>query len=860
MRVEIAGAGGVVSRSSGQAWQETSKAPRSCPVCGILGDNRSQARSFGILVVRTNRYQGIWAQPDRDRMTHRLRLVSVLLLLALQLFWTTGAFAQVPMPGAPEDPIAILDAEAGKLERIIREADVLERAQRVGQGAVAADDTAAPALRDRAMAVETQSTEAVARLQPQLQAIDARIAQLGEASDDEAEDVKAQRQRLADERAALDSAIKRGRLLAGDARQAADRMILAITEAFNRSTFQKVSSPLTPSFWSDLARSSADDHARVMDFLGDAMANLWRGLSVASGLAIASTGLAVALILLLPVRRKLRLLGRRVAIEQVPGSRARRSGLAIWFVIVGTLASTLAFVSIFLSLRWSSVLSYDAQTLLERMTIAACFGSFVVSLGAGLLLVGQSSWRLLPIDDAAAKKLRSYPPLVAVVTFLGVTVVEAGKVTGVSQPATILTNYALSIVYVSVIVSVLISLGRLRRSDPEAAEREPNMRTTLLTIATILVWLSVAVSVVAMIQGYVNLSLVLGRQTIWSVIVVASAYLLLVVVDDLATTLLSAESRIGRSLHAGLGIRKGQVSQLGVILSAILRLCILFVALAMLTAPFGPGATSIFYQTGNLSELTIGGVTLLSGSVIKAALALAIGIALMRLLRHWLTESYLPTTDLDPGARNSVVTIVSYGGIILAGFWSITALGIGVERIALVVSALSVGIGFGLQAITQNFISGLILLAERPVKIGDTVRIGTDEGDVKRISVRSTEIQIADRSTLIVPNSELITKTIRNMTLADPLGRVQISFSAPLDVDTAAVRTALLDLYKAHPAVLDDPLPSVFIDGIVGGQIAFNSFAFVASPRQVYSTRSALLFDVLERFRRDGIVLVAPPA
>ncbi|NEK65268.1 MAG: mechanosensitive ion channel, partial [Xanthomonas perforans] len=106
-------------------------------------------------------------------------------------------------------------------------------------------------------------------------------------------------------------------------------------------------------------------------------------------------------------------------------------------------------------------------------------------------------------------------------------------------------------------------------------------------------------------------------------------------------------------------------------------------------------------------------------------------------------------------------------------------------RLALVLSALSVGIGFGLQAITQNFVSGLILLAERPVKIGDWVRIGDQEGDVRKISVRATEIQVGDRSTLIVPNSELITKSVRNMTLSNPMGRVQLQFSVPLETDVA---------------------------------------------------------------------------
>jgi small-conductance mechanosensitive channel len=183
----------------------------------------------------------------------------------------------------------------------------------------------------------------------------------------------------------------------------------------------------------------------------------------------------------------------------------------------------------------------------------------------------------------------------------------------------------------------------------------------------------------------------------------------------------------------------------------------------------------------------------------------------------------------------------------------VSSLGVGVERIALLASALSVGIGFGLQAITQNFISGLILLAERPVKIGDTIRVGTDEGDVKSINVRSTEIQIGDRSTLIIPNSELITKSVRNMTLANPLGRVQIVFSVPMEEDADEIIAILMRLFADHPAVLSDPTPSVMIDSLVEGKINFNGIAFVSSPRLAYATRSELLLQLLRRLKARGM-------
>src|SRR5690606_30720465 len=118
--------------------------------------------------------------------------------------------------------------------------------------------------------------------------------------------------------------------------------------------------------------------------------------------------------------------------------------------------------------------------------------------------------------------------------------------------------------------------------------------------------------------------------------------------------------------------------------------------------------------------------------------------------------------------------LFGYAGQVLIVALALSALGVGLERVAWIASALSVGIGFGLQAIVQNFVSGLIMLAERPVKVGDWVTLGGVEGDIRRINVRATEIQMFDRSTVIVPNSEFITKVVRNVTHASPLSRVQV--------------------------------------------------------------------------------------
>jgi len=199
------------------------------------------------------------------------------------------------------------------------------------------------------------------------------------------------------------------------------------------------------------------------------------------------------------------------------------------------------------------------------------------------------------------------------------------------------------------------------------------------------------------------------------------------------------------------------------------------------------------------------------------------------------------------------------GGIVVITL-ALSALGISVNRIAWIASALSVGIGFGLQAIVQNFISGLILLAERPVKVGDWVVLGASEGDVRRINVRATEIQLGDRSTLIVPNSEFITKTVRNMTLRNSEGRVLIRLPMPLTTDARQVRDIMLGTFQEHEAVLPEPAPGVTLDGIENGLLIFQAIAYVPGPRMAAGVRSEVLFTILERLQAAQVPMAGSAA
>jgi small-conductance mechanosensitive channel len=282
---------------------------------------------------------------------------------------------------------------------------------------------------------------------------------------------------------------------------------------------------------------------------------------------------------------------------------------------------------------------------------------------------------------------------------------------------------------------------------------------------------------------------------------------------------------------------------------------VLVALVVLLLAPFGESPGELLMRSARiLAGLRVGELELRPIGLLQAVVVLTLALTALTLLKRWLAERFLPTTGLDAGMRTSLVTLFAFIGSVVAVALALSALGLALEKVAWIASALSVGIGFGLQAVVSNFVSGLILLAERPVRVGDRVSLGGAEGDIRRINVRATEIQLDDRSTLIVPNSEFITKVVRNLTHDHAPGLVLLRLPLPLSSDVGQVRARLLAALEQHEDILKDPPPAVQIEGIDADRLVFVATGFVAVPRKVQAIKSALLARVLPELQQT------PPA
>jgi potassium efflux system protein len=361
------------------------------------------------------------------------------------------------------------------------------------------------------------------------------------------------------------------------------------------------------------------------------------------------------------------------------------------------------------------------------------------------------------------------------------------------------------------------------------------------------------------ILGYVALSRLLATHWVLTAGLLALLALLWRVGQELVTQMISADSTPGRYLRQQLTLTDEGAEMLGFWGIVTLKTAIgIAGAMALLLLWSLDRKDVLLWIEDTFYGFKLGGIHISPAGILLGLLLFTVLLTATRLVQRTLDRRIFPRTRLDSGLRHSIRSSVGYAGFALAAILGISTMGIDLSSLALIAGALSVGIGFGLQNIVNNFVSGLILLVERPIKAGDWVVVGEHQGYVRQISVRATEITTFDRASVFIPNSSLISGAVMNRTYADKIGRVVLPIGIAYDSDPVEAREVLLEIAGGNPDIRVNPAPAVLMRGFGDNALNLELIAFVHDVDKVRAVTSDLCFAIHAAFSQHGIRIPYP--
>ncbi|MDR8491355.1 DUF3772 domain-containing protein, partial [Serratia nevei] len=780
-------------------------------------------------------------------------LLLLLLLLGLQLT-PPGAVAAIqddPAAESAPDPATQLKAAQKQLDNMKQLVSKATTDTQLSKLRLATDDLVA--------SMEKLATD----LQPEQDKLKAQLDVLGPppVADalPETPAVAQQRNTLNSSKKQLDDAVKHARAIKNSAVDLGQQIGDLRQVAFKTQLTLNTGSILGVKFWTPVVQPSADDVQRLDQFKAEMKAAWdasWQDEWRYGTLAL----LALAVIIWTWGRYFSERFLAWVSIRFLPDGRLRRSFMAIATVAVTVVTTSIALNLLYYVFVRVQPLPVMLEDFAEGFNFLGVFCALISGLGRATLSLSRPSWRLISMDNEVAAGLRYFSPLLAGLALVFGTVELINNVVSVSLATTIFDNGLVAGLIGMVLLAAPLRGQHIRRRlEQQGAPLEK--RTLVGGLVHLVILVCSVVILFSLLIGYIAFARFLTYQLIWGVLVLMTFYFMVLFTTDLCAALFSPQTVSGKMLKKTLSFKDRHLEQMSTITIALAKCSLL---LLMIVALFNGSFGST--TPGSLMEKIVSILTgeglqrfnIVPGNLLNAMICLAIGIYILRAVRRWLGSELLPKTISDVGIRASLVTLFSNIGYVLVILITLAALGIQWSNLAWIVSALSVGIGFGLQEIVKNFISGLILLTERPVKVGDMIGIGGVEGDVRRINVRATEIQLSDRSTMIVPNSQLISQNVRNATMGNAQGVVTIALTFPTSIDPEQVRNILLSAYNEYETILETPAPYVRFSQLGPDGIILSVTGYVTSPRMVGATKSELLFNILKLLRAQEVSLSSP--
>lgn len=719
------------------------------------------------------------------------------------------------------------------------------------------------ALDETLRALRDQSRARLAAAERELESVRRNLADLGpppaEGAPPEEEPVASRRAALTAEQKRLEAQkiqITANVNTAGDllAKASAARI-----RSLYRTVLERGPTPLSPVLWNEASTATAQTATKIGVYFENWSSAKRKSGGLALPLGLIGGALVFSLFLFGPVNRWINegFANRIQKMEPTQGRRVVVAGLKM----VARAAPGLAGGAIILAaLRAQGVIGAAGVNAAQALWFGLVALLLVEGFTSGLFAPANPQWRIAPV--AASKGRRASAYLLSIVAIFGLkTLLNAiGAATGAGEASRHLLD-AMSATAIGVLLFMLCRRGlwveSVSAETPPAGDAEGEFKAggDLWRFVRRFGRLVAVVIVVAALAGYVKLADFVSSRFYFFALFLAVAWFLRALLREGAAYAEKHLQTDGRGAGDERDDKKIFQFWLGVAVDAALLIAFAPAVMLLLGLP----ATNVRdFVVEAFFGFSVGSVRVSIAGILGASLVFIAILAATRLIQRGLRQGVFAHSRLDIGVENSLNTLIGYAGLLIAAVFAVTTLGFNLSNLAIIAGALSVGIGFGLQGVVNNFVSGLILLFERPIKVGDWIVVPSGEGTVKKISVRSTEIETFDRSSIIVPNSELVTSTVMNWTHKDRIGRITVAVGVSYGSDPELVRDILLKCADDHPAVVRYPESFVVWKDFGESSLDFEIRAYLRDISQGLRVRTELRFAIFKAFKEAGIEIPFP--
>jgi small-conductance mechanosensitive channel len=791
------------------------------------------------------------------RLTHILLRTILLLTLAI-----AGADMHAGLALAQDQPSPQQQGEQAPLASTTLDQAVKDIEQAKKQLVSLQDSTKESADNDDALVGISGKADELGRsvitisvnLRPRLDQIKNRLTELGEPPKD---GQPPEAQIVTDERNALTAERSQINAVTGDAENlslAVNKLMNEVTETRRRLFTDTLlrRTDISVSVLDDAAMAFVQEVTQFRQALSSWLTFVWKFKRFPLFAAIFMS-LATALILLSGGYRIFgRYLQRRDTVERP--SYLSRLSIAFWSTLIRTLSLATLLVTSYFFLNSFNVLRPDIAPVIGALFGAIGLIYFVRRFTNAVFAPGEPHWRLVRLSNLGARSIGACLLAMAVVNALDYFFSSISEAMGSPLVLTVVRSLIAALIIGIILIAASFGKPMLAYDqDPDSPGRHwpKGMRIILRVLGVALI--------ITALTGYVGLARFVATQFIITGAIVVTTYIGLLSGKAISRQESFGDTLFGNFLQTRFGLGPVAIDQAGLLVGLFIYAVALMTGVPLILLLWGFHIQDLeLFAYRLFTEVKLGGISISLVGIFTGILLFAGGYLLTRWTQKWLDGNVMARSHVDLGVRNSVKTGIGYLGVGIAAIIGVSAAGIDLSSFALVASALSVGIGFGLQNIVSNFVSGLILLVERPFKVGDHVVSGAAEGIVKRISVRATEIETFRKQSIIVPNSELINASVGNWTHRNKMGRSEIPVSVSYNSDPQKVIDILLELVNAVPLVLRNPEPHVEFLRFGTYSLDFELRFMLADMGDGLTVRNDLRIAILKRFKEEGIQIPLP--